>query len=57
MTVEDGPPLPVYQCEECELPWVVDGVEIPTALTFVVKAGVPLHAETLEALGPLPSDN
>jgi len=45
----DGAKLAVYQCDECTVPWEIDGQTFPTALTFAVdQHGTYLDAETLQ---------
>lgn len=34
----DGATFPVFQCDECIVPWRVEGEEFDTALTFAVDA-------------------
>jgi hypothetical protein len=47
----DGQKLTVYQCDDCTVPWMVEGVEFPAALTFAVDAdGNYLDANTLEPI-------
>jgi hypothetical protein len=47
----EGRTLPVYQCDECVVPWEVEGRTFDSALTFAVDAeGNCLHPETLEPL-------
>lgn len=33
-----GETFPVFQCDACEVPWVVEGETFPTVLTFSVDA-------------------
>lgn len=47
----DGHELTVYQCDRCTVPWTVEGVTFPTALTFAVTAdSVYLDPETSQPL-------
>ncbi len=49
--VEGGPPLPVYQCDECISIWTVEGEDFETALTFAVdQRGRVVDPESLEPL-------
>jgi hypothetical protein len=34
--VVESQTCPVYQCDECMVPWTVEGQEFETALTFAV---------------------
>ena len=44
-------PLDVFQCDECLVPWNVDGQQFDTALTFAVdRHGQVLDPERLEPL-------
>jgi hypothetical protein len=59
VSVDDGPELPVYQCDECLVTREVLGVPLETALTFCVdengRAFDPAAPD--RPLFPEPSDN
>jgi hypothetical protein len=52
--VVEGHTCPVYQCDECIVPWTVEGEEFETAFTFAVGAdGKPFDPATEDGSLPI----
>lgn len=58
VAVDEGPELPVYQCDECLTPGEVMGVKMEVALTFCIDAnGRVFNPASPEDPFPKPSAN